>query len=590
MRIVVLDDERCQPNMPAFDYLTKYAGMCGGECIQYTDKKWKILESACPVCFTRAKLCPGDAVKVINLPTELETDMIHRYSLNGFRLFRLPTPTKENVVGILGPNGMGKSTAFNALAGRMIPNLGDWTKKDTVWDDVIATLPRGELRDFFVSVKNDEIKVALKPQNIDRLPKRVKGSVETLLRSVDERNLFDELINTLGIEKLLKRTIDQLSGGELQRIAICATMLRDADVYFFDEPSSYLDIYERMRIVGIIQELAKTKRVIVIEHDLAILDVLADLVHIVYGKKGAFGIFTPARSTRTAINAYLDGYLVEENVRIRDKPIRFLKHYDRRGEKGNPVVQWGGIKKKLGDFTLTTGDGAVHRSEVVGVVGSNGTGKSTMIKILAGENTYDEGWVTEGATISYKPQHIDVDIDCTVQMWLDSELGMRWRSGEFNVNVIRSLGIEPLLPKRVKKLSGGERQAVSIALCLGRDADLYLLDEPSAHLDANARMEAAKAIRRTMEANEKSAFVIDHDVYFIDIVSDSLLVFEGEGGVEGKAMGPYSLRDGMNRFLNDVNITFRRDHDSKRPRINKSESRKDREQREVGDFYSFNVK
>ena len=129
---------------------------------------------------------------------------------------------------------------------------------------------------------------------------------------------------------------------------------------------------------------------------------------------------------------------------------------------------------------------------------------------------------------------IDVDIDGSVQLWLDSELGPRWRSGEFNVNVIKALGIDQLLPKRVKKLSGGERQAVSIAVCLGRDADLYLLDEPSAHLDANARMEAAKAIRRTMEANEKSAFVIDHDVYFIDIVSDSLLVFEGQGGVEGR--------------------------------------------------------
>jgi ATP-binding cassette subfamily E protein 1 len=213
-----------------------------------------------------------------------------------------------------------------------------------------------------------------------------------------------------------------------------------------------------------------------------------------------------------------------------------------------------------------------------------------MIKILAGEHDYDNGWVTANATISYKPQHIDVDMDCTVQMWLDSELGMRWRSGEFNVNVIKALGVDTLLPKRVKKLSGGERQAVSIAVCLGREADLYLLDEPSAHLDANARMEAAKAIRRTMEANEKSAFVIDHDVYFIDIVSDSLLVFEGEGGVQGKAMGPYSLREGMNRFLKDVNITFRRDHDSKRPRINKAESRKDREQREIGDYYSFNVK
>jgi ATP-binding cassette subfamily E protein 1 len=153
--------------------------------------------------------------------------------------------------------------------------------------------------------------------------------------------------------------------------------------------------------------------------------------------------------------------------------------------------------------------------------------------------------------------------------------------------VIKALGVDQLLPKRVKKLSGGERQAVCIAICLGREADVYLLDEPSAHLDANARMEAAKAIRRTMESNEKSAFVIDHDVYFIDIVSDSLLVFEGEGGKKGIANGPFNLRDGMNRFLSNVDITFRRDHDSRRPRINKSDSRKDREQQASGDYYSF---
>ncbi|MDG1558917.1 MAG: ATP-binding cassette domain-containing protein, partial [Candidatus Poseidoniaceae archaeon] len=328
--------------------------------------------------------------------------------------------------------------------------------------------------------------------------------------------------------------------------------------------------------------------VIVIEHDLAVLDVLCDLVHIVYGKKGAFGIFTPARSTRQAINTYLDGFLPEQNVRIRDKPIKFLNHSDRVSELGSQVVSWGGLGKTLGEFKLETGEGAVHRSEVVGVVGPNGTGKSTMIKVLAGEHEYDEGWVTSDASISYKPQHIHVDIDGSVQLWLDSEIGPRWRSGEFNVNVIRALGVDQLLPKRVKKLSGGERQAVSIAICLGREADLYLLDEPSAHLDANARMEAAKAIRRTMEANEKSAFVIDHDVYFIDIVSDSLLVFEGEGGRYGKAQGPFRLQEGMNRFLEGVNVTFRRDHDSKRPRINKTESRKDREQRTSGDFYSFN--
>tara|TARA_B110000305_G_scaffold139919_1_gene156029 strand:+ start:12180 stop:13853 length:1674 start_codon:yes stop_codon:yes gene_type:complete len=546
-----------------------------------------ISESLCIGCGICINKCPHDALIIEQLPSELETDMIHRYSMNGFRLFRLPTPSKESVVGILGPNGMGKSTAINALSGRMIPNLGDWLNKDADWDDIIESLPRGELRDFFISVEKGDIKVALKPQNVDRLPKKIQGTVRDLLTRVDERGMFEEMTKELAIDHLLDRTVQQLSGGELQRMAICATLLRDVDVYFFDEPSSYLDIHERMRIVRIIQKLAETKRVIVIEHDLAVLDVLADLVHIVYGKKGAFGIFTPARTTRQAINTYLDGFLPEQNVRIRDKPIKFLNHSDRVSELGAEVVSWGGLSKKLGEFQLTTGEGAVHRSEVVGVVGPNGTGKSTMIKILAGEHGYDEGWVTENATISYKPQHIDVDMDCSVQLWLDSEIGPKWRVGEYNVNVIRALGVDELLPKRVKKLSGGERQAVAIAICLGREADLYLLDEPSAHLDANARMEAAKAIRRTMEANEKSAFVIDHDVYFIDIVSDSLLVFEGEGGIHGKAEGPFKLREGMNRFLEGVNVTFRRDHDSKRPRINKLESRKDREQRGVGDFYSF---
>ena len=568
MRVAVLKEDNCQPKKCNDECQVFCPPVRNGqECIIMDENTGKphISESLCIGCGICINKCPHDALIIENLPSELETDMIHRYSMNGFRLFRLPTPSKESVVGILGPNGMGKSTAISALSGRMIPNLGDWLNQEAQWDEVIDSLPKGELRDFFIAVQDGKIRVAVKPQNVDRLPKRITGTVADLLSKVDERGLLDETTRSLGIDHLMDRTVQQLSGGELQRMAIAATILRDVDVYFFDEPSSYLDIHERMRIVRIIQALAETKRVIVIEHDLAVLDVLADLIHIVYGKKGAFGIFTPARSTRQAINSYLDGFLPEENVRIRDKPIKFLRHRDRSGEIGTPVVSWGGLEKHLGEFKLTSGEGAVHRSEVVGVVGSNGTGKSTMIKILAGEHEYDAGWVTAEATISYKPQHIDVDIDGSVQLWLDSELGPRWRSGEFNVNVIKALGIDQLLPKRAKKLSGGERQAVSIALCLGREADLYLLDEPSAHLDANARMEAAKAIRRTMEANEKSAFVIDHDVYFIDIVSDSLLVFEGQGGVEGRATGPYKLRDGMNRFLSGVDVTFRRDHDSRRP-------------------------
>ena len=350
-----------------------------------------ISESLCIGCGICINKCPHDALIIENLPSELETDMIHRYSMNGFRLFRLPTPSKESVVGILGPNGMGKSTAISALSGRIVPNLGDWLNQEADWDDVVDSLPKGELRDFFIAVQKGKVRVAVKPQNVDKLPKRISGTVADLLGKVDERGLLEETTRSLGIDHLMQRTVQQLSGGELQRMAIAATILRDVDVYFFDEPSSYLDIHERMRIVRIIQDLAQTKRVIVIEHDLAVLDVLADLIHIVYGKKGAFGIFTPARSTRQAINSYLDGFLPEENVRIRDKPIKFLRHRDRSVEIGTPVVSWGGLEKTLGEFHLTSGEGAVHRSEVVGVVGSNGTGKSTMIKILAGEHEYDAG-------------------------------------------------------------------------------------------------------------------------------------------------------------------------------------------------------
>ena len=587
MRIAVLLEDRCKPKSDAFAYLKKWAGSCGGECIQVNDDKCKILESACPPCFVRAKHCPDNAVIVINLPSELESDMIHRYSLNGFRLFRLPTPSRESVVGILGPNGMGKSTALNILSGQMIPNLGEYDAEEVWLEDTIESLPRGELRDYLNLVLENGVKISVKPQYVDHLPKVASGPVIDLLKKVDENGCLIETAERLGINHILERDIGKLSGGELQRVAICATLLKDASVYFFDEPSSYLDIHERMRIVKIIQELSQNKRVIVIEHDLAVLDVVADLVHIVYGEKGAFGIFTPARPTRTAINVYLDGYLPEQNVRIRDKPITFQTHTERNTERGNPILEWGDVKKKLGEFSLTTGSGAVHQTEVVGVVGSNGTGKSTMIKLIAGDMEYDEGWVTADAKISYKPQHISVEHEMTVEEWIDVEVGASWRTGEFHVSVVKAMGVDKLLKKSSDTLSGGELQAVSIVICLARDADLYLLDEPSAHLDANTRMGCAKAIRRTMEANEKSAFVIDHDVYFIDILADSLLVFEGEGGKHGHAEGPFHLREGMNRFLGNVGVTFRRDHDSARPRINKNESRKDREQRASGDFYSF---
>ena len=584
MRIAVLFEDKCKPNSPAFEYLQKYAGSCGGECIQVDENdKCKILEDACPPCLMRAKNCPGDAVKVINLPEELETDMIHRYSLNGFRLFRLPTPSKESIIGILGPNGMGKSTAFNILNGTIIPNLGEFEAEETLWENVIETLPRGELRDFLTELNESSVKVALKPQYVDHIPKAFKGNVGKLLSSVNERGLYDEMVDKFGLGHILERNLDQLSGGELQRVAICATLLKDADVYFFDEPSSYLDIYERMRIVRIIQELSESARVIVIEHDLAVLDVIADLTHIVYGKKGAFGIFTPARTTRKAINAYIEGYLVEQNVRIRDKPIKFLEHPPRTGWDGMGLVQWPKLSKKLGSFSLEAKAGELLSGQVLGVVGANATGKTTFVKMLAGDLEPDEGEIESDIAVSYKPQYINIQEGRIVEDLLQSVEG--YDEHILSTELSRPLNLEPLLEREMQTLSGGELQRVAIAECLLKEADLYLLDEPSAYLDANQRMVTAKAIRRFMESRGKSALIVDHDIYFIDYISDGILCFGGDPGNKGIVEGPYKMREGMNIFLERVDVTFRRDKNTHRPRVNKPGSRLDREQKSKKEYY-----
>ena len=100
---------------------------------------------------------------------------------------------------------------------------------------------------------------------------------------------------------------------------------------------------------------------------------------------------------------------------------------------------------------------------------------------------------------------------------------------------------------------------MAIAACLSRDADLYILDEPSAHLDVEQRVKVTRLIKHHAEGKEVAILVIDHDIYLIDMISERILVFEGEPGVAGTAAGPFAMREGMNRFLEALDVTFRRD-------------------------------
>jgi len=580
MRIAIINRDRCQPRKCSkeCEYFCPPV-RTGDETIVFVDSKPLITENLCVGCGICVRKCPFKAITITNLPEEME-DPVHRYGQNGFALYGLPVPIDGRVTGILGPNGIGKSTAISILSGILVPNLG----KNASWDDVLQRFAGSAIGDYLRKVADKGVKTSYKPQYVDRIPKSYSGPVRGLLERTDERGALSDLIERLGLIKLIDREISSLSGGELQRVAIAATAARDANFYFFDEISPYLDIYQRINVARILQSLAKDKAVMVVEHDLALLDLLAENVHLIYGVPGAYGVITRPKGVRIGINQYLRGNLPEENVRFRDTAIGFEVHAPRIEKDIPSLIAYEAFTMQYSSFRLEAEPGIIRRGEVVGILGPNGIGKSTYMKILAGEELPTTGNFDNQIRISYKPQYLKADSDMTVQGLLRS-VTHDFDSSYYQTEILKPMGLESLMDRTLAELSGGELQRVAITSCLSREADLYLLDEPSAHLDVEQRMLAAKVMRRFAESAEKTVLVVDHDIYLIDLLSERLMVFDGVPGHYGTAHTPLEMREGMNTFLKGLGITFRRDEETRRPRVNKPESRLDRTQKEQGEYY-----
>jgi ATP-binding cassette subfamily E protein 1 len=601
--IAVVDLDRCQPDRCNYEC----ANYCppnrtGKECIQtraeahgenepFEGKPDQIVISeeiclgeTCGICVEK---CPFDAIEIINLPQELEESPAHRYGENAFSLYGLPAPKDGRVTGVLGPNGIGKSTAVRILAGEIEPNLGRFADPPT-WNQVLDEYRGTALQNYLEDLEDGDVTVARKPQYVDRIPDQFDGNTRQLLEGVDERGAASELVERMELGPVIDQDIDTLSGGELQRVALAATLVRDADFYFLDEVTPYLDIGQRVTAARLIRELAEEedRSMMVVEHDLAILDLIADNIHVAYGEPGAFGVVTTPKSTRNGINEYLSGYLENENMRIRPEAIEFERHAPRTGTVRDVLVEYPRLTKSYGDgeFTLEVEAGDIRRNEVLGIVGPNGIGKSTFAKLLAGRLDPTEGEVEFRLDISYKPQYVEVDQPMRVDAFLAS-ITDDFGSSYWNTEIAGPLQLERIMEQQLTDLSGGERQRVAIAACLSREADLYLLDEPSAHLDVEQRVLATRAIRRYTENHSATAMVIDHDIYMIDLLADRLQVFDGEPAEHGRAGQPTGMRDGMNEFLANLDVTFRRDERTSRPRINKPGSQKDRQQKKAGEYY-----
>ncbi|MFQ5782321.1 MAG: ribosome biogenesis/translation initiation ATPase RLI [Nitrosopumilus sp.] len=592
-RVGVLDHELCQPKKCGLECI-KYCPVnkSGAECIVLNEesKKAQIDEDICNGCGICVKVCPFDAITIVNLASELATDKIHQYGPNSFRLYKLPTPKKGEVVGLLGRNGMGKSTVVNILSGNLKPNLGRY-ENPPEWDEILKYYGGTELKQHFEKIEQNKIRASIKPQQVHHVAQAFNGTGKELIEKYDERGVSRELIKELGLENSMERGLKELSGGELQRIAVAVAASKDTEFYFFDEPSSYNDVFQRTGVARVIQGLAKIgKSVMVVEHDLTLLDFLSDYIEVLYGEPAAYGIVSNVLSTKVGINVFLDGYLPNENVRFREKKFSFdvSSSSTEEFQEGSEIVNYPKLEKKYPSFSVTIEPGRVRKGEVLGIMGANALGKTTMMKMIAGVEKPDSGSIDKKIKIAYKPQYLQNDIDTEVVSVLDKANGNPVEGSLEEEQILDPLKIKKLYNKSIKNLSGGELQKIAVASCLLQKVDLYALDEPSAFLDVEDRIAVAKFLQKFVRSFGKSAIVIDHDLQLMDLISDTMVIFEGESGVAGKATSPMPKADAMNRFLKSLDISFRRDEKSLRPRVNKLESRLDKDQKVSGNFYYKN--
>jgi ATP-binding cassette, sub-family E, member 1 len=593
-RIAIVNAEKCKPKK-CNHQCSRYCpvNMTGKVCVTANReiKKAEISEVLCIGCGACVKKCPFEAIRIINLPQGIPNQCVHRYGKNAFKLYRLPQPRIGKVLGIVGTNGIGKTTALSILTSRTQPNLGNYDVQPS-WTDIIKHFKGSELQNYFQQVLEEGFKTAMKPQYVDQLPKVISGTVEDIVKKKDQRGKADELYEMLSLEGAKKKEIKVLSGGELQRFSIMIALLQKVNVYMFDEPTSYLDVKQRLTASDCISHMAtadhKDNYVLVVEHDLSILDYMSDYVCVLYGEPSAYGVVTQPHGVAEGINSFLSGYLTNENMSIRSEGLSFqIKDNldELEVDEQSYSYKYPSLTKKLGTFTLDIDAGEFTTSQIIVLLGENGTGKTTFVKILAGLDKEMKSEIPE-LRVSYKPQTISPKFDGTIQELLWARIGAVWDTNIiFKQFIFEVCNIKHLFNRNVQQLSGGELQRVGLIVAFGKPADVYLIDEPSAYLDCEQRLLTAKGIKRFILHTKKTAFIVEHDFIMATYLADKVIVYEGEPGLKCKANKPTSLVEGMNKFLSILQITFRRDPSNARPRINKMDSLMDKTQKSSGNYF-----
>lgn len=546
-RLAIINHEKCKPKKCAHECKKKCpVNGQGKKCIEI-EKIATVADALCIGCGICEKVCPFKAIKMVNIPEELKSELVHKYGENGFRLYRLPLIRKNCVMGILGANGIGKSTLIKLLSGNLTPNFGGDIGKDA--DQILKRLRSFSMtiRQYWQLMQSGQLKVVVKQQNLAE---------------------------------------SELSGGEQQLKACNDIASLNADVYIFDEPTNFLDIKQRMVVARLIQGLVKHDRyVFVIDHDISFLDYCSDTISVLYGVPGAYGVVARPGLNSETINNYVQGYLPQENMQIRDSAFNFKRRdqFEEEldlNESKQFLIPYPEIKVSYqsSNFSLTSPPGHIPgKYGITLLLGENGTGKTSFIRELA---------TVCGIKVSFKPQFPKLQSTCTIEQLLLKNFSSSYTDAMFRSDVLKPLDLDHILHNKINTLSGGEVQRLAICCCLAQKADLYLLDEPSAMLDIEQRMQLGKILKRFLIHNKTSAIVIEHDIgVALQITRDldsRVLVFQHDKSVSE----PKPLTDGMNCFLSILDVTLRKDQTCGRYRINKHLSNKDQEQRTSNSYFT----